>query len=396
MGKKYKKVFIFILLNISTFLFAKTELSINVGTNSFASKEGLNSATSLGIRGDFYLDNLYHLDFGFDNFDDVKCKNSDDTATIKRLYTQFSADGEEEYHVVPSLSVGAGYERQDYSDDTNAWEPFLSLGIGFRYNLSRAFNFLLGSKVLWKTHSRSINYHTTFGVGYLIDDAPVNNEDAIEAQEVVIPSKKLQINNQYSKYSTSTTSNTYQTKSYQVPQNMSISKMFSPASSQPQNTSSTTNTLQRSYTQTSPVNQQPVNQQIIVSSQNIPQTSIPQTQVQTQIIEDEPIDAKTAATLAYPQPVTISKRASYQNQRAYTKYGQGGGTKYYIQVAAFSRFKPTSLLDRLYNRGYKIILRHQGGVTKALIGPYFSEYEAQKAKIQIRVIAPRAFIYKEY
>ncbi len=177
-----------------TSIFAKTEVSLNLGTNSFASSEILDSATSLGVRGDFYLDDLYHIDLGYDNLGNVQIEKLNNKLKIDRFYTQFSADGEEEYHVVPTMSVGVGYERQkgDLSDS----QPFISAGINFRYNLSNNLNFLLGSKALWKTSSRDINFHSTVGIGYLFGEEPINNED--KQEEIKIPEKKLDISTQFS------------------------------------------------------------------------------------------------------------------------------------------------------------------------------------------------------
>ena len=66
----------------------------------------------------------------------------------------------------------------------------------------------------------------------------------------------------------------------------------------------------------------------------------------------------------------------------------------YIQVAAFSINRPTKILDRLANRGYHIILRHQGNITKVLVGPYSSRAKALKVLPRVKKVVPQAFIYK--
>jgi len=314
-------------------LVAKTELSINVGTNSYDSDENLKSATTLGIRGDFYLDDLYHIDLGYDYLGDNYSKDQTIKPSVKihRLYTQFSADGAEEYHVVPTLSLGLGYEYQDgYNEDSR---PFLSLGVGFRYNISNSFNFLIGTKALFKMTSKNINYHSTFGIGYLIDEAPANNED-VSGEEIVIPKKKLEV------------------PKVVVPEQ----KIFHP---QVEDAKVQSVEVPRATTKEVTITQIP-------NSNGLP---VPPVKVSAQANDIQPV-AQTPTR--YIQP---SKGV-------------------YIQVAAFSKYRPTSMLDRLSSSKNHIILRHEGKLTKALVGPYNSRDEALRALAKVRKIAPRAFIYK--
>jgi len=312
-----RKILLSILM--ATSMFAKTELSLSIGTNSFDNDEALDTATTLGVRGDFYLDDLYHLDLGYDNLGDVTFENTNNSIKIERFYTQFSADGAEEYHVVPTLSIGAGYEKQkgDYADS----EPFISLGIGFRYNVSNSFNFLLGTKALWKTSSRDINYHTTFGIGYLIDEEPANNEQK-DVEEVIIPKKKL-----------------------------SIPELHSPAP-------------------------------VVVKKEPVV--------IDTKEAAVEPVS--TSQTLPPPPAMEVPAISTVKVASAAPRSIKATG--YFIQVAAYTKYRPTSMLDRLAQNGNRIILRHQGRVTKALVGPFASEEEAQRALYKVKKIAKGAFIYK--
>lgn len=173
-------------------LFGKTNVSLSIGSNNFDNKEGVDSATTLGIRGDFYLDGLYHMDLGYENLGSVDFENGSGDTKVQRVYTQFSADGEEEYHVVPYMGVGVGYEKVSDEIDELKSQPFISLGIGFRYNISNNFNFLLDGRALWKTSTRNINFLTSFGVGYMLDAEPINNQ-IVKEQEIVIPKHKLEI-----------------------------------------------------------------------------------------------------------------------------------------------------------------------------------------------------------
>jgi len=303
-------------------LLAKTEVSLNLGTNSFAGDEKLDSSTSLGIRGDFYLDNLYHIDLGYTDLGSVDIKDTNTSVKIKRFYTQFSADGEEEYHVVPSMSVGVGYEKQ--KGDLSESQPFISIGVGFRYNVSNNFNFLLGTKALWKTSSRDVNFHTTFGVGYLIGEEPVNNS---EVEEVTIPREEI-----------------------------NIKKEFNPK-------------------EVSQVVQVPTEVTLLSDNKSITVNQIPQ---QTNVINITP-----------PPPPPLVKVQPIQRKTVIKPNIQNG---YFIQVAAYSKNQPTSLLTRLSRSGNHVVLRHNGSITKALIGPYSSESSARIALNKIKRVARGAFL----
>jgi len=347
---------------VATSLFAKAEFSLSVGTNSFDSGEHLDRATTVGVRGDFYLDNIYHLDVGYDDLGDVTLKKGTifSQIGIKRYYTQFSADGEEEYHVVPTLSLGLGYEDQSgvFSDSNT----YLSLGVGFRYNVSNSFNFLLGTKALWKTSTRDINYHTTFGVGYMLDEEPVNNDQDI-AQEVVIPKQKLTI------------------PELHTPKPMPMVRepvvIDSKQAIVQAPTVRSVQTVPTSATLPPP----PAMEIEAVSTPRV--VSQPQV-VQPQVVQPPVQVVQPPVQVVQPQVV---QREVAQPQR----YSMNG---VFIQVAAFSRYRPTAMLDRLVRSGHHVVLRHEGSMTKALVGPYSSLSQAQRALYRVKKIAPRAFIYK--
>ena len=318
-----------IFLLFYSIVFAKTELSVSVGKESFSNKENLISPTSMGIRGDFYLDDLYHLDFGYDNLGSVARKGSSTKIDIDRFYTQFSADGEEEYHVVPTLSIGAGYERQKGLNANS--QPFLSLGVGFRYNVSNNFNFVFGTKALWKTDDSVINYTGSFGLGYMLDDEPVNNEK--EKEEVIIPKKKLDLTPQKTKV---------------LKKKCCIAKSFKPEKTQAK----------------------------LVP----PITDLPTDDTK---VGDEPIvlDDKEMAVKQNTKIVKKSIKPTIKNG-------------YFIQVGAYQKYRPTAKLNRLAKSGYHIILRHRGSMTKILLGPYESRDITYKKLNEVKKIVPQAFLYK--
>jgi len=256
---------------------------------------------------------------------------SNSSLKIHRIYTQFSADGEEEYHVVPTMSVGVGYEKQ--KGDLSESQPFVSVGVGFRYNVSNNFNFLLGTKALWKTSTRDVNFHTTFGVGYLLGEEPVNNS---ESEVVTIPKEVVNIKQEFNPQEVS--------QVVQVPTEVTLaSDNKSVAVSQiPQ--------------QTTVVNVTPSIQSV---QQNI---TPPPAQVQVQ-----PLQTKVVSRPAI----------------------QSG---YFIQVAAYTKNQPTSLLTRLSKSGNHVVLRHNGSITKALVGPYSSERSARAALRKVKRVARGAFL----
>lgn len=304
-------------------LFAKTNVSLNIGNTNFDTKELLDSGTTLGIRGDFYLDNLYHIDLGLDSVKDVKFEDGSGSTDIKRIYTQFSADGEEEYHVVPYMGVGLGYEKVGDESDELKDQPYISANIGFRYNISNSFNFLLDGKALWKTSTRNINYVTSFGIGYMIDEQPINTQ--LQAQEIIIPTQKLEIQEPV------TVSSTFRTPEPIVKDYKQLSVAPQPLHIKP----------------LAPVIQQPQTHQ---------------------------------------QPVIVAKPVSNMTPETV------GGT--YIQVAAYKQYQPRALLSKLTRLGNKVIIRRTSSGKKALIGPYRTRGEAQKALLNIKKVTRSAFIYK--
>lgn len=70
--------------------------------------------------------------------------------------------------------------------------------------------------------------------------------------------------------------------------------------------------------------------------------------------------------------------------------------RYYIQVGAFSIFKPDQeFLNKIINNGFKFTLKHINNMTKVLIGPYESAKKAKKQLPTIREkVEPSAFLVK--
>lgn len=327
-----KIVLILFLFSISS-LIAKTEVSITVGKEKFSSKENLESATSLGIRSDFYLDDLYHLDFGYDNLGSVDRKNSNDSISIDRFYGQFSADGDEEYHVVPTLSIGLGYEKQSGSN-TNS-QAYLLFGVGFRYNVSNNFNFVLGTKALLKTDDSGVDYSGNFGVGYLFGIEPVNNSEE-KQEEVIIPKKKLDIP-------------PVKVNEPVANKNCCISTMFK--------------SEKRQIRVAPPVTDIPIEDKNSVED--------------TPIIDDK--------------EMIVGESFSKRDRVSRKNYINRG---YFIQVGAYTQYKPVTMLNKLARNGYHIILRHMGSMTKVLVGPYGSREIAYQKLKKVKKIVPTAFMYK--
>jgi hypothetical protein len=187
------KIILLVLISFTTLAFAKVNFSIGTASNMFDDLEWDDEVTTIGVRGDFYLDQLYHIDLGYENLGSYEFSNLSQSTDIQRFYTQFTSDGEEEYSIVPSVGFIAGYELT--SDDISEFksQPYLGLGLGFRYNFVNNFNILLDGKALWKTDTKNVNYNIGLNAGYMFDTDSVNNKNQIETkkEELIIPKHKL-------------------------------------------------------------------------------------------------------------------------------------------------------------------------------------------------------------
>ena len=127
-----------------------------------------------GIRGTVMLTPFYGLNIGYDRIDKIDIKDSGSTIDLQRIYGQIEVDGEEQYHVVPYITIGAGYEI--LSSDVvvaghkhDVSQGFISGGLGFRYNFIPELSIFTEGNFLWKTDTTDVSYNILAGLQYHIN-----------------------------------------------------------------------------------------------------------------------------------------------------------------------------------------------------------------------------------
>ncbi len=151
-------------------------LGMHFGKNYADSSSKMRDNALYGIRTTVMLTPFYGLSIGYDRLESIDIKNSSETIDAQRYYMQIEVDGEEQYHTVPYITFGAGYE--DLSKDvyvrnntTGANEKYdvsqiyLTGGLGFRYNFIPELSLYTEGNVLYKTDTTDVDY--TFQAGLL-------------------------------------------------------------------------------------------------------------------------------------------------------------------------------------------------------------------------------------
>ncbi len=133
-----------------------------------------------GIRGTVMLTPFYGLVFGYDRIDSIDLKESSGTVDVQRIYGLIEVDGEEQYHVVPYITFGAGYEI--LSDDVvvnghkyDISQGYLTGGLGFRYNFIPELSIFVEGNALWKTDTTDVDYSALAGVMYHFNATTCDN-----------------------------------------------------------------------------------------------------------------------------------------------------------------------------------------------------------------------------
>jgi len=140
------------------------------GQNFADSSSKMRDNALYGIRGTVMLTPFYGLNFGIDRLDSIDIKESASTIDVTRFYGQIEIDGEEQYHVVPYITMGAGYEMlsSDVVVDGHKYDvsqAYLSAGLGFRYNFIPELSFYVEGNGLWKTDTTDVD--TNFLAGFV-------------------------------------------------------------------------------------------------------------------------------------------------------------------------------------------------------------------------------------
>ncbi len=132
-----------------------------------------------GIRTTVMLTPFYGLSVGYDRLESIDIKETSDTVDAERYYMQVEVDGEEQYHTVPYITFGIGYE--DLSKDVmvadsngeykkyDVSQVYLTGGMGFRYNFIPEISIYAEGNVLYKTDTTDVDYTVLAGIQYHIN-----------------------------------------------------------------------------------------------------------------------------------------------------------------------------------------------------------------------------------
>ena len=110
------------------------------------------------------------------------------------------------------------------------------------------------------------------------------------------------------------------------------------------------------------------------------------------------VDEIERIVLAFLEPASSATSVLQKSQKGEGSKNMEKGS-FYIQMGAFSRQKPFSLIDQLKQSGYQVLLkptlRHKQKLNLVLVGPYRNRADVQKHLKDLRTAVPTAFVYKE-
>ena len=146
-------------------------MGAHFGQNFADSNSKMRDNALYGIRGTVMLTPFYGLVLGYDSLNSIDLKDTSKTTDVQRLYGLIEVDGEEQYHVVPYITFGAGYEL--LSDDVivngkkyDVSQAYMTVGLGFRYNFIPELSVFIEGNALWKTDTTDVDYTALGGVMY--------------------------------------------------------------------------------------------------------------------------------------------------------------------------------------------------------------------------------------
>ncbi len=144
------------------------------GKNFADSNSMMRDDTLYGIRGTVMLTPFYGLNLGYERMDKIDIKETASTIDLQRLYTQIEVDGEEQYHVVPYITLGMGYEFLSNDIVINGKkhdvsQAYLSGGLGFRYNFIPELSIFAEGNTIWKIDTSDVDYTALLGVVYHVN-----------------------------------------------------------------------------------------------------------------------------------------------------------------------------------------------------------------------------------
>ncbi len=155
-------------------------LSGYFGKNMADKSSKMRNDTLYGIRATTMLTSFYGLGIGYERIDKIDIKDSSKTVDLQRIYTEVEVDGEEQYHVVPYITFGVGYEflSDDVIVEGNKYDvsqAYVSAGLGFRYNFIPELSMMLEANALWKTDTSDLSYNGILGLVYHINATTCDN-----------------------------------------------------------------------------------------------------------------------------------------------------------------------------------------------------------------------------
>ena len=159
-------------------------LGMHFGKNYADSSSKMRDNALYGIRTTVMLTPFYGLSIGYDRMESIDIKESSETIDAQRYYAQIEVDGEEQYHTVPYITFGAGYEdlsRDVYVTDGEEKKKYdvsqfyLTAGLGFRYNFIPELSLYAEGNVLYKTDTTDVDYTMLAGLLYHINATTCDN-----------------------------------------------------------------------------------------------------------------------------------------------------------------------------------------------------------------------------
>ncbi|RUM63527.1 MAG: hypothetical protein DSZ05_08495 [Sulfurospirillum sp.] len=146
-------------------------MGMHFGQNFADNNSKMRDNALYGIRGTVMLTPFYGLVLGYDRLDSIDLKDTSATTDVQRLYGLIEVDGEEQFHVVPYITFGAGYEILSKDVVVNGHkydisQAYLTGGLGFRYNFIPEMSIFLEGNALWKTDTTDVDYSAIAGFMY--------------------------------------------------------------------------------------------------------------------------------------------------------------------------------------------------------------------------------------
>jgi hypothetical protein len=150
-------------------------MGVHFGENFADDNSKMRDNALYGIRATVMMTPFYGIGIGYDRLESIDIKDSSKTVDAQRYYMQIEVDGEEQYHTVPYITFGIGYE--DLSHDIIVVEKgeeqkydvsqlYLTGGIGFRYNFIPELSVYAEANALYKTDTTDIDYTVLAGLQY--------------------------------------------------------------------------------------------------------------------------------------------------------------------------------------------------------------------------------------